>query len=779
VAIIVNQADEASYLLKIGPYAETDVDVLRFSYSERLSDLFRLTVELASEDPELKFDDIVGKPASFQVQAGEHSRVIHGVTCRFEQTGHTERHTFYEAEIVPKLWLLSQRAHMRIFHESTIDVCIQEVLTKAGLVENEDFEFDLTGTHPTRNYCVQYHETDLDFVLRLLEEEGVLYFFEHSDEKCLLKMTDNPKAHATIPGEAAVRYSAPSGMVEDDDQISEFVASQRVRTGKFRQVDYLYAKPTLDLKAEKAAESHAELAVFEYPGGYEDATVGGKLAEVRLEEQQTFRWQATGKSTCRRLTAGAQFELQEHPRADFNKSYLLTEVVHRGAHPQALGEGGGETLYSNEFRVIPADTRFRPPRLTPKPVARGAQSAVVVPMSEDGSDEIECDEQGRVRVRFHWDLDGKHTCPLRICQVSAGSGFGFVFIPRVGQEVIVDFLEGDPDRPVVVGSVYNGDNLQPYKLADEKTKSVLKTSSTPDGEGFNEIRFEDKKDSEQVFVHAQKDFDLDVENDQRIHVKNDRHLKVVNDAKTDIGNDGHTKVGRHRQTEIVSDDHLKVGGKQAIEITESKSLKVTGDMIEVFEANHSCEVTGDYYVKAQNVVIEASSALTIVCGGSSVVLDSSGVTIKGSQVIVDGSTVKIASGPGSSPGSGSAGSAVAPQAPAEPAEADTSQPGRVSSVPSVSAFATDGSSVGEIPFKPPSDEELAEEEEKERTWVEIELVAEDGSPIPGELFKITLPDGRVHTGTTGPDGKARVDGIDPGTCQVTFPNLDAEAWEKA
>ncbi|MCA9312044.1 MAG: type VI secretion system tip protein VgrG, partial [Phycisphaerales bacterium] len=382
---------------------------------------------------------------------------------------------------------------------------------------------------------------------------------------------------------------------------------------------------------------------------------------------------------------------------------------------------------------------------------------------------------------FHWDrygnADDQSSCWVRVSQNWAGAKWGSLFLPRRGQEVIVEFEEGDPDRPIITGRVYNVENPVPYTLPEFKTISTIKSLSSTGGGGFNELRFEDKSGEEQIFVHAQKNFDLRVLNDTFETILNDRHLKVTNDRVEDIGNDSHLVVGRHRISKISQDDHLTVEGKQAVDITDSLSLTVGANVVEVFRADHSEQTTGNLYLKAAGIVIEATSGITIKNGSNAIVIGSSGVTIKGSQIVLDGSMVKIASGPGEPASSGTAGNAVSPDSPIEVKEADEADPGTMAEVKREQLSKQEGKygAAAVTPHKPDDGDD------EERTWIEIELVDEDDQPVPGEKYRITLPDGStVAEGTLDQDGFARVDGIEePGNCKVTFPNLDKEAWEKA
>jgi type VI secretion system secreted protein VgrG len=396
------------------------------------------------------------------------------------------------------------------------------------------------------------------------------------------------------------------------------------------------------------------------------------------------------------------------------------------------------------------------------------------------------DEFGRVKVQFYWDRAGKmdenSSCWIRVAQLWAGKGWGAIFTPRIGQEVIVDFLEGDPDRPIITGRVYNADQTVPYALPGEQTKSTIKSMSSKGGGGFNEIRLEDKKGSEQVFVFGQKDEDIRIQNDAKEWIGNDRSMIVIRDQMEKVGRDKHDNIVRDQIEKVGRDHHLDIEGKEAIKIVGSHSKTVTGDVIEVFQANQSTQVTQAIYIKGMNIVIEAMTGMSLKVGGNFITIDSSGVTILGTMVNINSGGAAL---------SGSAGSAVSPLAPTDPAEADTANPGE-NDVPTATpgTLATtsaeevspiSGSSAPQSPASnAPTHDPNDPENKKKKSWIEIQLNDEDGNPIPGEPYKITLPDGTtIADGTLDNKGFARVDNIDPGTCQVTFPNLDKDAWEPA
>ena len=465
--------------------SDDDLRVARFSGTEGMSQLFRFDVTVGTQSADITLEDVVSKTATLEVFAGKEARLFNGLVSDFELLdSQPNAPTAYRITLVPKVWLLANGQAFRIFQEQTAPEIIETVLSDAGLSVDEDFRFSLTGqgsssSYRTREYCVQYRESDWAFVSRLMEEAGMFYYFEHSADGHMLVIGDNPSACGSL--DEPVVYRTKSGAVVASEYIDRFRLRERVRPSKVVLRDFNFKKPDLDL--EKAAEAGDGLEVMDYPGEYDTPDDGKNLAQVRLERYQAERRTGAGSGSCALLTAGHSFELCDHPRADVNRSYLVTTVEHRGAAPFVAQDGAA--TYSNTFRCMPDDVVFRAPLSTPKPVIRGVQTALVVGPSEE---EIHTDEHGRVKVQFHWDRHGESnessSCWIRVSQMWAGKSWGTLFLPRIGHEVVVDFIEGDPDRPMVVGSVYHGTNVPPYTLPDDMTKSTLKSNSSTGGEGL-------------------------------------------------------------------------------------------------------------------------------------------------------------------------------------------------------------------------------------------------------------------------------------------------------
>jgi type VI secretion system secreted protein VgrG len=778
---IIRESNTTLYRFKAGDLEDGELRVLRFRGTEGISQLFEFELELLSRSSDIDFAQVVGKPAALGIDGPDTTRFLNGMISRFEQGPVSKGFTRYYAQMVPRQWTLLQRVDTRIFQNKSVPAIIESVLKDAGIPSNA-LKPSLQGTYKEREYCVQYQESDWTFLSRLMEEEGIFYFFEHGEDDHVLVIGDNVSAHPVIPGEVEIPFRASSELEPDGrEYVASFRWSESVRIGSVAMRNYAFKTPKANLDAKEKAKEANELELYEYKqGSYAAADVGKQRAKARLEEQQALRQVATGEGVVTRFTAGHKFTLEGHFRPALDKEYLVTDVRHEGHEPMALeeesgGQGSDESEYVNQFRCIPSDVPYRPLRVTPTPFIRGTQTATVVGPS---GEEIYCDEHARVKIHFHWDrrptADENSSCWVRVAQPHLG---GSLTIPRVGWEVLVAFHEGDPDQPFIIGRIHNADLMPTYTLPDEKTKTTFKTASTSGAEGFNEIRFEDLKGEEQLFIHAEKNYDVRVKNDYFEYIGHDRHRIVTNDEFVEVKNERHTKVVGDDFVEFAKDHHLKVAANRDVEVGGDESLTVKGNVAEVFKGNHSESTTGDLYLKGMNVVIEAVAGLTIKCGGSSVVLNAGGATVKGPVVAVDGGTVMIAMGPLGSPGSGSAGTAVSPTAPTAPEEADLADPMKTAEA-KAEQLETGTGKYGKKALPPFTPEDSAEEGETH--WIEIELVDEAGNPVPGERYEVKLPDGRVAKGTLNAEGFARVAGFDQaGNCEITFPDLDKDAWEKA
>jgi type VI secretion system secreted protein VgrG len=755
------------------------------SMHEELSRVFRIEVDLRSENSNVDFNKIVGQNATIQLALNHgKQRYFNGFVSRFVQSANVGGLARYRATLVPWLWFLTRTADCRIFQEKSVPEIVEEVFQHHKF---SDYRLSLSGSYQKREYCVQYRETDFNFVGRLLEQEGIYYFFEHGNGTHTLVLADSIEAHKSFPGYEEVAFrEVEMGPAAEREVINDWLMTQEVQPGVYALSDFDFKKPRTSLRTSanlSRPQGGSDYEVYDYPGEYSDYSEGERLTQVRLDEFQVQHEILRGQALSRGLAAGYTFTLKDHPRRDQNREYLITNVameVDAGEFASNGNGHGGVPFFSCGLTAIDVKQTFRPARQTPKPIVQGPQTAMVTgPKGE----EIHVDKYGRVKVQFHWDRHGQadenSSCWIRVAEHWAGKKWGAVFTPRIGQEVIVEFLEGDPDRPLITGRVYNDTAMPPYELPAFKTISTLKSNSSPGGAGFNEIRLEDKKGEEQVFIHGERNMDVRVKHDAFETIENDRHLIVKNDRLEHVENNRDDIVDGDHKEKISKDRHLNVAGKEAKQVGKSLSLTVSGDVIEVFKANHSEQTSQNLYLKASGVVIEAASGLTLKCGASSLVLDASGVTVKGALVVLDGAMVNIASGPGSPPTPGQAGAAVSPADPKPAQEADKADPGAVEQIKAEQRQTQTGKygSAQTQPNKPPKTDE---EKAKRKSWIEIELLDQKNKPVPGEPYVITLADGKTVTGgTLDEKGFARVDGIEPGSCKVSFPRLHKDAWKRA
>jgi type VI secretion system secreted protein VgrG len=607
------RGNDARFLFKISGVTP-ELLVVRFVLEEEVSVPYELSVELACDD-EVKMDDALGKEGFLTLTGDGGDRIVHGVVDRFEHTGNRGRFGLYRARVVPYLQWLSLESDCRIFQNKSVPDIVKQILQDSKL-PTDRFDFRLKESYAPVEYCVQYRETDLAFVSRLLEEEGIFYFFDHSDKKHLLVFADGPVAYKEIAGESGLTYNFSQGIAPAEECVYRFAFSRQVRSGKMTRRDYNFEKPGLDLKKEEQGKVHEKLEVYDYPGRYVEPDRGKHLSKIRLEESMTYYEAAEGESTCVRLVPGFKFSLTDHEHGEYNRDYFLTKLVTRGEQPQSLqekaGSGGGDFSYSSRFTAIPASVPFRPARMTPKPLVEGIQTAKVTGPS---GEEIYTDKYGRVKVKFHWDRgddnDEKSSCWVRVSSTFAGSQYGAIFTPRIGHEVVVDFLEGDPDRPLITGSVYNADRMPPYELPGEKTKSTTKTDSSLGGGGFNEMRFEDKKGSEEVYLQGEKDWTILIKNDKGQTVGHDETLDVGNNRTKTVGVNQMETIGANKTISVGVNHTETIGSNMSLSVASMKTETVGINSAETIGAAKELTVGGLYQVTvgaAMNETVGAAKA---------------------------------------------------------------------------------------------------------------------------------------------------------------------------
>lgn len=545
------------------PLGPDKLFVRGYEGEEYISGLFHYRIEMFSEDAGLSFDNIMGKAVSLAIpQSSGDTHYVSGIVGRFSETGRDSRFVYYVADVYPWLWMLTMSAACAVYQNMTAPDIIKKVFSDLGFA---DFTDNLTGTYQTREYCVQYRETAFAFVSRLMEQEGIFYFFTHDSSGHKLVLADDTSAWLTPAGLSAARYTADPQAWTSDDVVADCVIEQNVTSGKFQTDDYNFEMPDTDLLASAASQDTSR-CIYDFPGLYSKQSDGETIANVRLSAFESRQKVVRGASQCRAFNAGCKFTLSGHFRDDANTDYIV----------RVLRVKGDQETYSNTFEGFPSSITFRPTLSVPSPVIPGTQAAVVTGKS---GEEIWTDQYGRVKVQFYWDQAGKHdetsSCWIRVSQPWAGKQWGGMFLPRIGQEVIVAFLDGNPDRPVIVGTLYNASQTAPYTLPDDQTKSTIKSSSSKGGSGFNEIRFEDKAGSEEVFIQAQKDMTVTVLNNQT--------------------------------TTVTKDESLTVQGKRTITVTDKEA--------HTNQADYSSDVTGNFTLKVSgNLSIQASGSVSIKSG---------------------------------------------------------------------------------------------------------------------------------------------------------------------
>jgi type VI secretion system secreted protein VgrG len=490
-----------------------DVLVLtNFTGTEGLSQLFEYSVEALSERGDIDFDHVIGQSCTVKQETNDgKKRFYNGVLVLARSAGKSRELFHYHLVLRPWFWLLGRRADCRIFLDKTVTDILREVFKGAGF---DDFKFVTTGDYQKIPYCVQYRETDLAFCSRLMEHHGIYYFFEHADGKHTLVMADSRASHVPVPDLPKVPFVPTLGGLRTNQHLYGWVSDRKLRTGKVHFNDYDYLQPRKDLKAPKEAGekyAHSDLELYDYHHKYDERGKGEDHARFRLEAEQAMDYRRRVHGEAPSLCPGGLVTVEGHSASSENQEYLVVQAKHMfSSQSYRSSGGGGDDGYAGSYDLLPSTRPYRAVPATPKPRIYGIQTATVVTRKGEEGQEISTDEHGRIWVRFHWDREPQRSCPVRVAQAWAGKKWGAIFLPRVGMEVVVDFLEGDPDRPLVTGCVYNGDNQVPYDLPANKAMTGWKSDSSRHNGGYNEFVFEDKQGQETIRLHAERDHELTV-----------------------------------------------------------------------------------------------------------------------------------------------------------------------------------------------------------------------------------------------------------------------------
>ena len=552
-----------------------------------LSALEEIELDLLSEKPDLAAEKVLGQPMGVELTRADGSkRFFNGICMRFGIAPPVGRYYGYRASVRPWLWYLTRTADCRIFQDMNVKEIVEKVFADHGAIAN--FEFKLDRSYRTRVYCVQYRETDFNFVARLLEDEGIYWYFEHSAGQHKLVLVDDPSFHEPAPGCEKLPFYGNAGQVPPGKEfVGQWSFSREVQTGRVALTSYDFEKPSVALDTNAAhprSHSLADYEQFDFQGEYTLKSDGQQLADNRTEELAARHERLAGSTNAQAFATGHVFELTRHWREDQNARYLITHTQHNiRVNGYESGNPAGE--YGCSFAAQPAAQVFRPQRRTPKPFVQGPQTAVVV---GPAGEEIFTDKYGRVKVQFHWDRYGKKneksSCWVRTSSPWAGKSFGFVQVPRINQEVVVDFLEGDPDQPLITGRVYNAEQMPPWELPANATQSGLLTRSSKTGvySNANALRFEDKKGEEQLWLHAEKDQLTEVEHDEDKWVGNDRRKTIDRDETNHIKRDRTETVDRNEK--------INVHGWRTEEVDLDETITIHKNRTETVDLNETIPI---------------------------------------------------------------------------------------------------------------------------------------------------------------------------------------------
>jgi type VI secretion system secreted protein VgrG len=618
----------------------------RFEIDEGLGELFEWHLEAFSEQANLDFDSAIGRPCSIKFKTYDTERLFHGVLAEARWIGIKGQHYIYKLEVVPWLWLLSRVTNCRIFEEKSVPDIIQEVFQNHGFT---DFRMNLSESHPQREYCVQYRETDLNFVLRLIEEEGIVFYFEHTSDKHTMVMVDSNSAYQTISNRSTIPWVPSLGADwPGREHLSDWHKERSFRSGKVVLNDYNFKQPNSSLKAEKEAAAQYNRAqqseLYDHPGNYKERSLGERFAKVRLEAEQAMDHRRYGSGEAITLYPGGLVTLEKHHIGSENTQYLVVRAMHTYVnedYASAADAINAAEAYSGRYEFLPSDKPFRNLIMTPKPRVYGMHTAKVVGPS---GEEIHVDEHGRIRVEFFWDRDKSQSRWTRVAQLWAGKEWGFQYIPRIGMEVVVIYEEGDPDHPIVIGAVYNGDNKYPYSLPGNKTQSGVKSNSSKGGNGYNEFMFEDKKGQELVRMHAQKDYDVTVHHVETRTIGEDM-VQGASRSTTLLSGDDELTIAMGSQTETIARDRSVTIGMNdtstvgvSISTTAGASISTTAGASISTMAGASISTTAGASISetagasitvmaGASITIMAGAQITLIGGGSVISINPAGVQI--------------------------------------------------------------------------------------------------------------------------------------------------------
>ncbi|MCO6382858.1 type VI secretion system Vgr family protein [Oceanicola sp. 502str15] len=635
--------------------------LVKFSGTDKVNDLFEYRLRVTARRG-LDFDALLGNHATVFLHTVSHGAApFDGIVTQIQYIREDITGEEFELVLRPWFWLAGKRRQQRIFHDMSVDEILEEVLQQWSHAGPSTHRQALSANYPKLEYTVQYRESDLAFACRLMERFGISYHFEHEGGNHCLVLTDDHEAMGELPGGVREFRAVEEFFRKDEEHFWAWRRAREITTGKIKLTDYNFKIPGSQMITEQlgdAVHDHGEIESYDYPGGYPDTGEGTEVAVLRSAQERSAdrRTHALGdvislKSGMRCVAAG------DHSELTMGEQHLCLEAHHdftaesyRSGSTPAEGE---ERAYNGAYLLTPVSAPFAPVRKTAQPVVHGPQTARVV-----GDGEIDCDEYGRILVRFHWDLEDAYSMRCRVSQNWAGKGWGGMVIPRIGMEVVVEFLEGDPDKPLVTGCVYNGRNDVPYELPKHKTRSTFKTD-THEGDGYNELRFEDEKDEEEIFLHAEKDHNTFIKNNESHQIGNNRTKVVGVDQKERVGQDKQIDVGRDHVETIARDERKTVLRNSERQVDKDSFDYVNNHRIEATYANHQEEVGGHHYQKIEGnsevavgqklfqrssvQVLHAKDKFIIGGPGGTIEINNSGVVIRAPKIELKG-PVNVTSG---------------------------------------------------------------------------------------------------------------------------------------
>jgi type VI secretion system secreted protein VgrG len=609
----------------------------RMRAREQMSTPFEYHVDLLSVKRDINLDDMLGKNVTVKLAlADDSTRFFNGYVTRFAQGGSLGRYTRYFAVVHPWLWFLTRTSDCRIFQDMTVPDIIKTVF---GDEPTNDFKLELTSSYRKWTYCVQYRETDFNFVSRLMEEEGISYYVKHTDGHDTVVLTDSTGKHAPTPGYEKISYISPEQVSRPElEHITSWDFTREIQPGVYVHDDYDLERPSVDLKTKKVLTrtySPSDYEVYDYPGHYVQKAHGEQYAGVRIDELGSQFETSRAVTNAKGASVGSLFTLEDYPREEQNREHLILAADYdlEFSDYEAMPEDA-VTSYRCSFVSMSSEQQFQPRRTTPKPFVQGPQTAVVV---GPGGDEIYTDKYGRVKVQFHWDRLGKNdqnsSCWIRVSSPWAGKAWGAISTPRIGQEVIVDFLEGDPDQPIITGRVYNAEQMPPYELPANKTQSGIVTRSSLGGspDNFNELMFEDKKGSELVYLRAEKDYTNAVENDEVRWVGHDKWTEVDNDETNHI---------YHDRTETVDNDEtITIHGNRTEEVDKDETITIHMNRTETVDKDEDITISGH-----RSISVSKTETATVTMQRSHTVGINETITVGAAQEITVGGVQAITVG---------------------------------------------------------------------------------------------------------------------------------------